>query len=280
MLKITIHLLAFFLAVPFMAKSQIHHWETLVSDNSNWRYQIPNANTPTQWYDTSFDASNWPIGQGGFGFGDNDDNTVIPTNVTSVYFLQKFNVADLQSIEKLLLAVDYDDGFIAYLNGQLLVSRNVNLNAQPLWNSLATASHEAVLYSGGQPDKFYFSKAELTNLLHTGMNTLNVAVFNNTPNSNDLSGRCFLLAGISDTVQTYANPPAWFSPPLELFKTNLPIVVVNTQFEAIPDEPKIDATMGIIHNDQGDTNSIHDPFNEYFGQITIERRGSSSNNFP
>jgi hypothetical protein len=279
-LKITIHLLAFFLTVPFMAKSQIDHWETLVSDNGTWRYQIPNANTPTQWYDTSFDASSWPMGQGGFGFGDNDDNTLIPTNATSVYFLQKFNVADLQSIEKLLLAVDYDDGFIAYLNGQLLVSRNVNLNAQPLWNSLATASHEAVLYSGGQPDKFYFSKAELTNLLHTGMNTLNVAVFNNTPNSNDLSGRCFLLAGISDTVQTYANPPAWFSPPLELFKTNLPIVVVNTQFEAIPDEPKIDATMGIIHNDQGDTNSIHDPFNEYFGQITIERRGSSSNNFP
>jgi hypothetical protein len=136
------------------------------------------------------------------------------------------------------------------------------------------------MYSGGQPDKFYFSKAEISNLLYQGTNTLCVAIFNNTANSNDLTGRCFLIAGMADTTQHYATTPAWFTPPVDLFASNLPIVVVNTNFVNIPDEPKIDGTMGIIYQHNGDTNHINDPFNEFYGQISIERRGSSSNTFP
>ena len=65
-----------------------------------------------------------------------------------------------------------------------------------------------------------------------------------------------------------------------LTTSNLPIVVVNTNNVTIPNTPKIPATMGIIWNEDNSENSILDPFNEYFGQIGIERRGSSSNSFP
>ena len=263
---------------PSILLAQIDHWEMIVSDNDSWNYNIPTATTSANWYSPSFDVSAWPSGIGGFGFGDNDDNTLIPVNSTSVYFRQSFTVLDTQNISKLLFAIDYDDGFNAYLNGVPLVSRNVT--SSPIWNTLASSSHEAVMFSGGQPDKFYFSKAQISSLLIQGVNTLSIAIYNNAVNSNDLTGRCFLLAGMSDTLQSYNPTPTWFSPPIELFESNLPIVVVNTNFINIPDEPKIDGTMGIIYQQNGDTNHINDPFNEFYGQISIERRGSSSNTFP
>jgi hypothetical protein len=61
-----------------------------------------------------------------------------------------------------------------------------------------------------------------------------------------------------------------------LTSSNLPIVVINTNGQSIPDEPKIPAFMGIIDNGPGETNSILDPFNDYEGNIGIELRGSSS----
>ena len=65
-----------------------------------------------------------------------------------------------------------------------------------------------------------------------------------------------------------------------LTSTNLPIIVIDTYGEIIPDEPKISAHMGIIFNISGEINYITDPFNHYDGYIGIEIRGHSSQNFP
>lgn len=62
--------------------------------------------------------------------------------------------------------------------------------------------------------------------------------------------------------------------------SNLPVIVINTGGMAIPDEPKITATMGIIHNANGARNNLTDPFNDFSGKIGIELRGSSSKSFP
>lgn len=62
-------------------------------------------------------------------------------------------------------------------------------------------------------------------------------------------------------------------------QSNLPIVVIETDGENIPDEPKIEATMGIIDNGPGATNFLTDPFNNYNGNIGIETRGNSTQGF-
>jgi len=63
--------------------------------------------------------------------------------------------------------------------------------------------------------------------------------------------------------------------------SNLPIVVINTAGGvAIPNTPKVDATMGIIYNGEGVRNYLTDPYNEFYGNIGIEVRGSSSQGFP
>ncbi len=62
--------------------------------------------------------------------------------------------------------------------------------------------------------------------------------------------------------------------------SNLPIIVIDTHGQTIPDEPKITADMKIIYNGEGQRNAITDTVYNYNGKIGIEARGSSSQQFP
>ena len=76
---------------------------------------------------------------------------------------------------------------------------------------------------------------------------------------------------------TFGDEPCGYVAPITFTESNLPIFVITTVNEtSIPDEPKIDAFMGIIYNGFGITNYITDPFNAYKNKIGIEMRGSSS----
>jgi len=61
---------------------------------------------------------------------------------------------------------------------------------------------------------------------------------------------------------------------------NLPLVVINTYGEEIPDEPRIRAWMKIINNGPDALNKQYDTPNDYDGYINIEQRGESSAGFP
>ena len=61
--------------------------------------------------------------------------------------------------------------------------------------------------------------------------------------------------------------------------SNLPIIILETGGQEIPDADKININMGIINNSEGE-NNINDPFNDYDGLIGIETRGSSSSGWP
>lgn len=76
---------------------------------------------------------------------------------------------------------------------------------------------------------------------------------------------------------TFGNNPATY---FAFTSSKLPIVVINTNGQGIPDEPKIVADMGIIYNGVGIRNYLTDPFNEYDGAIGIERRGNYSASLP
>jgi hypothetical protein len=71
-----------------------------------------------------------------------------------------------------------------------------------------------------------------------------------------------------------------FAQSVNFTSSNLPIIIINTNGQTIPDEPKITADMGMINNPNGARNNVTDPFNEYNGKIGIEVRGESSQMFP
>lgn len=72
--------------------------------------------------------------------------TMLGANATS-YLRMPITVADAGAIDSLTLKVRYDDGFLAYLNGVQVASRNAP--GAPTFNSSATAEHpnaQAVVY--------------------------------------------------------------------------------------------------------------------------------------
>jgi len=260
--------------------SQVNHWETIVKDNSTWYYQVPTAASSPEWIMPTFTVNSWLQGTGGFGFGDGDDNTVLPSSSVSVYTRTEFDIANLNQIVALALHFDYDDGFVAYLNGVEVARNGLFGTGQPTYNQLATISHEAKLYQNQQPDQLIFNQNQLNGLLVNGTNVFCVEVHNQLANSADFTCRNFLSIGVNNPSITYGPIPSWFTPPFMLTSSNLPIVVLDTYNVDIPDEPKIDGTMGIIFNGDNQMNFLSDPFNEFYGQIAIEKRGSSSNSFP
>lgn len=80
--------------------------------------------------------------------------------------------------------------------------------------------------------------------------------------------RCLLICGF------FLLMPALFSQ--DFTESNLPIVFIETNGQTIPDEPKINVTMGIVDNGPEQINYVDDDWNDFNGTVGIEIRGSSS----
>jgi len=63
------------------------------------------------------------------------------------------------------------------------------------------------------------------------------------------------------------------------FAGNLPIIMLDTKGNIIVDEPKVNVTMGIIDNGPGQNNDTADAFTHYHGNIRIEIRGNSTQDY-
>lgn len=249
------------------------HWETIVHANFSWAYFPATSEPASSWHLSSFDDSAWPTGKGGIGYGDGDDSTVISA-VNSLYLRQKFDVLFIDSVYQLILDIDYDDAFIAYLNGTE-VARSGNIDGSfPAFDATINWGHEARMYSGGIPERFFIDVAQLVQ----GENLLAIHILNHGIGSSDLSSNIFLNAEINSKDITYQVVPDWFAIPGDLTTCNLPIIKINTSGQEIPDEPKITATMQVINNSSG-INNLYDTATGYNGYIGIEKRGSSSQYF-
>ena len=166
-------------------------WNTVVDLGDEWSYLVPESEPSSTWRNLEFDDSSWEIGKTSIGYGDGDDSTVV-NNALSVFLRKTFEVADPTLVSELLLHVDYDDGFIAYLNGTE-IARNGLAGTFPAFDATAS-SHESVMHSGGQPETFAID-AELVSLLNQGSNVLCVQVHNTSANSSDMTIIPFLSLG-------------------------------------------------------------------------------------
>ncbi len=256
------------------------HWETAVYAADEWAYLIPESELPSDWNTIGFDDSGWSTGPGGFGYGDEDDGTEIEPAL-SVYMRRNFTVTNMDDLISAFLHADYDDGFVAYLNGTE-IGRSNNLGDPGTfvpYDVTTSTDHEAQLYWGGYPEAYTLDSQQLASLLTAGENVLAVQAHNVGITSSDMSSNFFLSFGIADESTYYGLPPDWFESPFIFDESNLPIVVIDTDGQEILDDPRIVVHMGIIDNDSA-INNIDDPFNGYDGLISIEIRGSSSQMFP
>src|SRR6266540_2559336 len=173
----------------------------LVGHDDIWRYR-KGTNAPPVGWQTNADAaldSSWLSGPGGFGYGDNDDATVLadmPSNYTTVYIRKSFDVSSAVDTNRhLKLVMDFDDGFVAWLDGVEIARANAPgaTGSQPAFNATATTGHEA---SGGDTTPnppVTYDLGAVANRLQPGTHVLSLQGLNVATNSTDLS----LIADLS-----------------------------------------------------------------------------------
>ena len=96
----------------------------------------------------------------------------------SLFIRRSFQVRNLEEIKQLIFRVDYDDGFIAYLNGKEIA--RANLEGTPRYNTKAKKGHEA-----GDPEDFDIT--DKLKFLKPDGNVLAIQVHNDKLTSNDLT---------------------------------------------------------------------------------------------
>ncbi|MFT6686284.1 MAG: hypothetical protein ACJAVH_001553, partial [Bacteroidia bacterium] len=277
--KITLLIVLIFFSLSSLFSQNVDHWETVIFDNDNWKYLTPNFEPDTNWRKQNFDDSSWNTGQGGIGYGDGDDNTIIASTI-SLYLRKSFNITDTSKLSMAVLNIDYDDAFVAYLNNVEIARANVGVvGDHPSFNQASSSLHEAQMYQGGNPNQYVLDISTFKNTILPGNNVLSIQVHNESSSSSDLTARAFFSLGINDPSMDYSPNPSWFS--MFVFNSsNLPIVNINTNGQNILDNTRIVADLGVIYNGGTSRNYTSDPFNNYNGKISIEYRGSSSQGFP
>lgn len=170
-------------------------WETVIDLGDVWKYQPGTSEPPVEWNLISFNDSAWAAGPSGFGYGDGDDSTVIAPTI-SLYLRKNFLINNVNDIQQAILHVDYDDAFVAYLNGVEIARTNIGTSGvRPPYNQTADSAREALMYQGGAPEMFIIS--DVQSLLQPGENILAIQVHNIGLTSSDLSLIPFLTLGLN-----------------------------------------------------------------------------------
>jgi hypothetical protein len=173
---------------------------SLVSHGEVWHYRI--GATVAGWQtipDASLDGA-WLTGAGGFGFSNDwaPETNLCATGVgamfnvaSTLYTRKSFNVTEpVDPGRKLLLGVDWDDGFVAYLDGVEVARFNAPgaVGTEPASSAIATASHESSngnLDNSPQP-RVVYDLGFVGNRLPPGTHVLAVLGLNRAANSSDL----------------------------------------------------------------------------------------------
>ena len=153
----------------------------LVPPGALWRFFRGTASPPSTWIRPEFDDLEWERGPGGFGYGDGDDATVLEdmrNNYLSVFLRTEFTV-NPDEVDELILKVNYDDGFVAYLNGREIARKNLS-GSRPAYNRAANPNHEA---NGAEE----FDVTSRKRYLVDGINVLAIQAHNGSLNSSDLT---------------------------------------------------------------------------------------------
>ena len=157
---------------------------TVIAENSSWRYNDTGANLGVSWRQPSYNDNSWATGDGEFGYGDGDEDTVVSYGANAnfkhitTYFRKDFNV-DGGNFSNATLRLLRDDGAVVYLNGTEVLRTNM-----PGGTIGYTTLASTFAANDGKP---YVTFSIDPSLLVSGNNTLAVEIHQNGRTSSDIS---------------------------------------------------------------------------------------------
>ena len=200
---------------------EVFYWKNLINWGDEWALRLGTSEPPSDWNTIGFDDSQWLMRPTGIGYGDEDDQTIIQP-VISFYARKKFTIDNMDQIINLILHIDFDDAFVAYLNGVEIARENIGEpGIPPAFNEPAISDEfEAKIYQGGIPDEYWIDN--FYSLLTVGENVLAIEIHNLSMDSSDLTFIPFLTLQLN-SGQNAEQPPSILNLPASNIHTNFKI---------------------------------------------------------
>ena len=170
-------------------------------------YYVPSSEIGDDWKMPGFDDSAWTLSSSAIGYGYNgavgslisangDTEAIMRGINASIYLRFPFQLIDPAEVTALTLKVKIDDGFVAYLNGVEVASRNEPPGALA-FDSDAEGSQEVM-----PGDEYDTAILDITGRLVAGENILAIQAMNGTTGSNDF----IFISELDANVQNLTPP--------------------------------------------------------------------------
>jgi hypothetical protein len=171
---------------------------SLVAHTNTWRYH-KGTNAPPAGWQTNAEATlgnMWATGSGGFGYADNSTEvTNVQTSLpdmlnryTTFYARRSFDITNaIDPDRELMLRMDWDDGFVAWLDGAELPRMFAPgaAGTEPVFTATATGSHESSQGNNQPQPAMTFALGSVGNRLQPGTHVLAMLGLNQATNSSD-----------------------------------------------------------------------------------------------
>jgi hypothetical protein len=202
-------------------QGEVYYWNTMINWGDEWVYRPGTSEPDSNWNTLEFNDAEWLSGPTGIGYGDDDDQTIIEP-VMSLYTRKKFYIDNIDQIINLFLHIDFDDAFVAYLNGIEIARANIgHSGTPPAFDEPARADgYEARIYRGRDPREYRIDNFQ--SILTVGENILAIQVHNLGINSSDMTFIPFLILQLNSSVNA-TPPPKILKLPLSTIHTNFKI---------------------------------------------------------
>ena len=210
---------------------------------SSWRWRAGDseASEPREaWRENGFDDSGWLSGAAPFGYGDppfgtdlSEADPPMRRNYSSVYLRRTLEIPNPAMVVALEAAIDFDDGFILWINGVEVASENAPQD--PTFDARSARSHESGTYE-------VFDLPAPSEFIVSGANSIAVQLFNATLSSSDAKFDLSLIGPVG--IDTTAPGIAGLLPGLNARVRNLQRIEV-TFSEAVSG---VDAADLLINN--------------------------------
>jgi len=151
-------------------------------------YFVPTSDIGSDWQDVGFDDATWSAAKTGLGFGfgyevfigEGGDIGADMRGVNEgVYIRLPFEVDSASSVQSLTLSLLFEDGYVAYLNGEQVAAENVPQNVD--FNTTALSNLE--VSQGMEPSE---TALDFAGKLVNGTNVLAIHLLNRTRTSSDV----------------------------------------------------------------------------------------------
>lgn len=174
------------------------------------------AALPSNWMTGAYVPAGWLEGNMPFRYGDGAGGTLLndmQNNYSTVYLLSTFNAQNITSLKDVNLSVNFDDGFVIWINGEEVFS--MYAPEDRAYNSFATTVGEF-----GEFRSFHLPSHDIE--LMEGVNTIAIQGFNTSHVSSDFYFDLRITAEVAlpqttDTVKVvFSQPNGFYSAPFDL----------------------------------------------------------------